>query len=109
MSEAQQYLYQIRPTRIAILTEGPTPREADLVAQHFAYLENLLRLGVVILAGRTLTKDDETFGTVIFKAQNEQEALTIMRNDPAVEHGVMTARLYPYQVFLVCEANAAVS
>ena len=35
----KQFIYQLRAAQTAILTEGPTEREADLVGQHFAYLE----------------------------------------------------------------------
>jgi hypothetical protein len=33
-----QFLYRIQPTRPAMLTEGLTPREDEIISQHFAYV-----------------------------------------------------------------------
>ncbi len=106
MSEAKQYLYKIKPTRPAMLIEGLTPRESEIMAQHFAYLQQLTQQGVLILAGRTLTTDEDTFGITVFKANSEEHARTIMNNDPAVIQGVMHAKLFPYRVALISEINA---
>jgi uncharacterized protein len=109
MPPASQYLYQIRPTRLQMLTDGPTDAEAEIISQHFDYLQRLMQEGVVILAGRTLTTDEQSFGIVIFNATSEEAALALMNNDPAVRHRVMDARLFPYRVALIAEANAAQS
>jgi len=105
MPERQQYLYRIQPTRLAMLTEGPTEEEMRLVSQHFAYLQELGKQGNLILAGRTLNTDADCFGIVIFQAASEEEALAIMENDPAVNNGVMTARLFPYRIALLAPEN----
>lgn len=96
-----QYLYVIRPTRLEMLADGPTPEEADIVSQHFAYLEGLTKEGVVVLAGRTLNNDASSFGIVIFNAESEKAARKVMDSDPAVSHGVMGAELFPYRVALM--------
>ncbi|HZT41534.1 MAG TPA: YciI family protein [Chthonomonadaceae bacterium] len=106
MASRQQFLYRIQPTRASMLTEGPTPEEAETIRQHFAYLEALLMRGILILAGRTLNKDESCFGIVIFQAASEVEALAIMRDDPAVAQGVMQSHLFPYRIALISEANA---
>jgi uncharacterized protein YciI len=54
MSNVTHYLYTLHPVRPEMLAHGPTPEEADIVAQHFAYLKQLTEQGVVVLAGRTL-------------------------------------------------------
>ena len=100
MAERQQYLYTIHPTRPKMLTDGPTPEESKVVAEHFAYLEKLTEEGTVILAGRTLNTDESSFGIVIFEASSEADAQVLMNSDPAVQKGVMQARLYPYRVAL---------
>jgi uncharacterized protein YciI len=105
MSETKQYLYRIRPTRFEMLVSGPTTEESERVSQHFAYLQRLSEQGVVILAGRTLTADEEGMGIVIFNANSDEEAQAIMSNDPAVHYGVMSAKLFPYRVALIREAN----
>ncbi len=101
MSDAQQYLYLIQPTRMAMLTDGPTPQEDETVSRHFDYLKALTERGTVILAGRTLNTDESGFGIVIFKAESEDAARAIMSNDPAVQAGVMRARLFPYRIALM--------
>ena len=101
MTDAMQFLYKIQPTRLAMLTEGPTPAEEKIVSEHFGYIEALNEQSALILAGRTLNSDASSFGIVIFKASSEQAARQIMENDPAVKQGVMKAELFPYRVALI--------
>lgn len=98
-----QYLYFLKPTRLGMVTDGPTPEEAETVSRHFAYLKDLTEKGVMILVGRTQNTDESTFGIAIFEAEDEPAARTIMENDPAVAGGVMSAKLYPYKVALMRE------
>ena len=95
-----QFLYRIRPTRLAMLTDGRTERETQVVGEHFGYLTALMDAGVVLTAGRTATSDASTFGIVVFEAESEAKALEIMENDPAVKNGVMAAELFPYRIAL---------
>jgi len=97
------YLYRIQPTRPAMLSEGPTPREQEIVAQHFDYLEGLTRQRVVILAGRTLNTDETSFGIVIFTAESDEAAREIVQNDPAVRLEVFKADLFPYRIALMAQ------
>lgn len=101
MTALSEFLYQIQPTRPAMLREGPTQQEAEIVTQHFDYLKALLDEGTLILAGRTQNTDESSFGIVIFRAASHAEAQKIMENDPAVEQGVMRAELFHYQVALI--------
>jgi uncharacterized protein YciI len=87
-----------------MLTHGPTPEEAEIVAQHFAYLKQLTEQGVVVLAGRTLNTDEKSFGIVIMQADSEEAARNVMLNDPAIKHQVMHAELYPYRIALMARA-----
>ena len=96
-----QFLYVLKPTRLEMLTEGPTPEEAETVSRHFAYLKDLTEKGVMILVGRTQNRDESTIGLAIFEAEDESAARTIMENDPAVAGGVMRATLYSYKVALM--------
>lgn len=97
------YLYKIQPTRLEMLAAGPTPEEAEIVSQHFAYLRDLTEKGVVIMAGRTLNTDESSFGIVIFKADSKAAAQAIVDNDPAVKNRVMQAELYPYRIALMAK------
>jgi uncharacterized protein len=105
MNEAKQYLYRIIPTRTNMLAEGLTPHESETMAKHFVYLQQLTRDGILILAGRTLNTDEDSFGITVIKANSEEDARTIMNNDPAVKQGVVHAKLFPYRVALISEAN----
>ena len=95
-----QFVYRIRPTRIAMLAAGPTDREAKVVGEHFEYLKALTAQGRVLVAGRTLTTDDQAFGIVVFEAESEAAAEELVAGDPAVSHGVMRAELWPFRVAL---------
>ena len=101
----KQYLYRIQPARPEMLSEGATPQEDEIVGQHFAYLQSLTTSGTVILAGRTLTTDANSFGIIIFKAESDEAAQAIVDADPAVKAGVFKAALFPYRVALIAEEN----
>lgn len=103
MADNTTYVYRIQPTRLAMLTEGPTPREAEIISQHFNYLKDLTDKGVAVFVGRTLTTDEHTFGITIFEADSEEAAHEIMNNDPAVIAGVMRAELFPFRIVLMAD------
>ena len=84
-----------------MLSEGSTPEEDRIVGEHFAYLKDLASQGAVILAGRTLNTDPSSFGIVIFFAESEAEAKTIIHNDLAIQQGVMRAKLFPYRIAIL--------
>jgi len=93
-----QFLYKITPARLEMVTIGPTDQEAAIMSQHFNYLKSLTDEGTVLLFGRTQNSDARTFGLAIFRAASQDEAQSIMNNDPAVKERVMRAELYPYKV-----------
>jgi uncharacterized protein YciI len=57
----------------------------------------------VMMAGRTLTDDDSSFGIVIFKAESDNAAGELMPADPAVKEGVMRAELFPFRIALMSD------
>lgn len=95
-----EFLYRIVPTRLEMLTSGPTVEEVAATQAHFAYLDAAREAGVVLGAGRTLTRDETTFGIVIFRAPDEQAARDFMEHDPAVHAGVMRGELFPFRIAL---------
>lgn len=96
-----QFIYVLKPTRLEMLSDGPTPQEIETVSRHFAYFKDLTEKGVMILMGRTQNNDESTFGIAVFEAEDESAARTIMEDDPAVKGGVMRATLYPYKIALM--------
>jgi uncharacterized protein len=101
---ASEYLYRLVPTRLEMLTEGPTPEETELVTAHFSYLQAAVAKGILLLAGRTTLLDERTFGIAVFRAESEEEARRFMESDPAVAGGVMRAELFPFRVALLAES-----
>lgn len=99
------FLYRIQPTRLAMLADGPTEEEARIVGNHFAYLQRLVAEGIVLMAGRTLTTDEQSFGIVVFVAVSPEAAAEVVQGDPAVQAGVMRAELFPYRVALWSQAG----
>lgn len=93
-----QFLYQLRPVRTGMVTEGPTEREAEVVAGHREYLQAAAEAGIVLMAGRTTSEDEHVFGVCVFQVENEAEAEIFMENDPAIRGGIMRATLHPYRV-----------
>jgi uncharacterized protein YciI len=96
----QEFLYRLELVRKDMLRTGPTDREQAVVAEHFAYLQDLNVQGVIIFVGRTLSTDENAMGLAVFRAESEDAARQIMNSDPAVAKGVMTATLYPFKVVL---------
>ena len=94
----QQFIYFLRPTRLEMLTEGPTAEETRLQAEHGSYLARLAAHDVVMLAGRTTTNDANTVGIVIINAADEGAAREIMERDPFVKNSIMNVTLFPFRV-----------
>ena len=89
-----------------MLKEGTTETEERTVSEHFDYLKGLMEKGILILAGRTQNTDYSSFAICIFKAESEEEARTIVQNDPVVKNRVMRAELFPYKIALLKAENA---
>ena len=95
-----QFLYKIRPSRADMLQTGLTDAENLIVTEHFNYLQALTAKGTVLLAGRTLTMDESSFGIVIFECASELLAHDIMQHDPAVVSKLMHAELFPFRIVM---------
>jgi uncharacterized protein YciI len=94
----RQFVYVVRPMRLGMLEE-PTNDEARIVREHFVHLQKLLADGRLHLAGPA-PDGAETFGIVVFDAEDDEQARATMESDPAVVQGAMTARLHPFRVAL---------
>ncbi len=98
MSDLKLYIYLLKPTRLGMLTEGPTPAESASISRHAQRLAALAEAGAVLLAGRALVNDERTFGIVIFYAADDAAAEAFAQADPAVADGVMSAQALPYSI-----------
>ena len=98
-----QFIYVLKLIPSLLNEANWTEREEKIVDRHFAKLQELLNEGKLVLAGKTLGIDEKTFGIVILEVESEEEALNIMKNDPAVLEGIMNAELFPYKIALIKE------
>jgi uncharacterized protein len=101
MEEKKQYIYKLKLIPRLLNEKNWTEEDNKIVMEHFERLQVLTEEKTVILAGRTITMDEDGFGIVIFEAETDKEANVIMDSDPAVKKGIMNAKLYPYKVALM--------
>jgi uncharacterized protein YciI len=92
--EPTHYMYLAVPPRKTFVFDA-TPAEQDILAQHFAYMEELARRGTLVLTGPSL---DGEFGVAIFEATQHDQAQAIVGEDPAIIAGMFTARLHPLKI-----------
>ena len=95
------FLYTLRPVRLAMLTDGATPDEQALAAQHWSYSQELLTQGTLIFAGRTLHRDPTTFAFAVVRAPSLDAARALAERDPAVAGGVFATEVFPFQPMLM--------
>ncbi len=88
------YIYLIHPFRHGFF-EAPTQEEEAVMDEHFAYLNKAAESGIVLLAGPCT---DETFGLVVFHAENDDAAKAFMFADPSVKKNIMAAELHPMRI-----------
>ncbi len=90
--ETQSYVIMLRPAN-----EYGSPGTNERVGEHFEYLKDLLEKGILTMAGRF---SDVLIGLVMIEVTSREEALMIMKNDPAVKSGIFHAELYPWRIAL---------
>lgn len=81
-----------------------TPKDQQVVGEHFQRLLNMKKEGIVVLAGRTQYPENhkDMMGLVIFYAPNDKAAEEFMQNDPAVKSNIMLAKVHPYGIAIKC-------
>ena len=90
--ETHSYVIMLRPA-----DKYGGPETEKIVSEHFNYLKSLLEDGKLTMAGRF---SEVLIGLVMIEAESLNEALDIMKNDPAVIAGVFHAELYPWSIAL---------
>jgi uncharacterized protein YciI len=89
-----EYTYLIHPFRDGFF-ENPSPEEKTILEEHLAYIQKAAEAGIVLLAGSCM---DDTFGLVIFHAENDESANAFMFADPGVQKNIMAAELHPIHI-----------
>jgi uncharacterized protein YciI len=72
----------------------PAPQQA--LQEHQIYLEELMQRGKLLLAG--LFRDEAGGGIAVLDSNDEASARRMMDADPAVQSGLLSARLRPWQM-----------
>ena len=101
MEKKKQFVYVLSLVPRLYDDSAWSKTDEDIVDRHFVRLKNYTKEGKVVLAGRTLNNASESFGLVIFEAASKEEAYEFMMGDPAVEEGIMIAKLFPSSVALL--------
>lgn len=97
----QHYIYKLNlvSSELARNPNAWTAAQIAIVEAHFQYLQQLIKEGIVLLAGRT-DNVETGFGIVLYKADSETAATAIMQNDPAVKAELMCAELHLFRLAL---------
>ena len=98
------YIYRVSLTNGRKPSDS-SPADMEVVGAHFARLEQLAAEGVVSYVGRTLQDDNSTFGIVVFQADSDTAAREIAEADPAVTGGLMSAEVFPFEVYIPTPAG----
>ena len=99
MTEENYYYAVIKPYRKDFII-NPKKEEEKIMSDHFVYLKSLLKQNKLFLAGPTLIPEDP-FGIIIFVAESEKEAKSLLENDPSVKGRLQKiADLRPIRVSL---------
>lgn len=79
--------------------ETMTEAEQEVWREHFAWLQQLLADGVLVMAGPTLGRINT--GISIFEAPDEDAARAVMNADPVLVGGFATGELRPFRLSLL--------
>jgi len=90
--ETQTYVIMLRPA-----DKYGGPETEKIVSEHFNYLKSLLENGKLTLAGRF---SEVLIGLAMIQAETREEAMQIMKNDPAIKAGIFHGELYPWRIAL---------
>ncbi len=101
----QQFIYILKLNAPYRKTENWDESTRQIIAAHFEYLKEKATKGIAQLVGKSDydIDNDDNFGMVIFSAENENAAKTIMNNDPAVKEGIMYAVVHPFKIVLTAK------
>ena len=94
----KQFLCVLTPCRPTLPVDA-TERERAIVGEHFAYWQEMLGAGRLVLLGRT--QDLPPMGLIVLEADDAAAAQRMVDGDPAVARGVMSAVVRPYAVALM--------
>lgn len=95
----KQYAYTIEASRLAMF-DNPTQDEQEILTEHDAYIQQLMTSDTGVFVGEVSEKNSQYFGIVIFQAEGDDTAKSILHNDPVVSARIMRGCLYPFRISL---------
>ena len=94
----EQWIYFLHPPRDDFAATMTADEQATF-GEHFAYLQELLDAGTLVLAGPTL--GHRNTGICVFEASNETIARAVMESDPAISSGLVEGELRHFRISLL--------
>lgn len=92
-----QFICFLEPCR-PDLPESLSTEESAAIEAHFQYYQKLLDKGSLHIAGRT--HEPPYVGIMIYEAPTKEDAISIAAQDPAINKGILTARVQPFETAL---------
>jgi len=75
-----------------------TKEDEMMIEKHFLRIKEDFELSKIIHVGKTLIENHQGFGLVIFRCENEEEAIEYINEDPAIKEGIMSGSCLEYKV-----------
>jgi uncharacterized protein YciI len=97
--QKKAFLIRIQPVRATFVTDA-TKEEGKIMGDHFQYLKKLTAEGKVVLAGPSIN-GEKTFGLIVVETDTEEEARSIMENDPSYKAGIQKGEVLPFTIALL--------
>ncbi|CRK81978.1 YciI family protein [Neobacillus massiliamazoniensis] len=74
--------------------QNMTEEEKAVMAQHFAYVNQLFSEGKIFFSGACT---DGAMGIIIYQAESYESAFEMFQNDPLVKSGITNTDLHPFK------------
>lgn len=92
------YCYKLKLCKRLYLDSAWTLIDNQAVHDHFERIKQDFENGKILHVGRTLDPTKDGFGLVIYKAENDEEALNYMLGDACIKGGQMTGTYHEYKL-----------
>ncbi|MBP7273458.1 MAG: hypothetical protein KA974_06430 [Saprospiraceae bacterium] len=97
------FIYKLQLLETFKHPENHTDDFNNTILAHFEYLKFHFERGIIKVVGRTTLPFDDPnlFGLCIFDADDENNAITFMHNDPVIVKGIMSGEVLPFNLIFI--------
>lgn len=95
----ETYIYELRLREAFQNKMAWSSKEHQIQQDHLSYLDSLTRIGKLRLGGILDQELDSHTGFVLLHVSNYEEAHAIALHDPAVEKGMMKAKIRTVNIY----------